>query len=65
MEWQGGVVRSLCNSEPVPRRLAPAIRDRVLKLLLRAGILEHAGRGDWRIVDPLLEAYLRDLSPLS
>jgi uncharacterized protein len=59
------VARALSRGEPVPRRLAPAIRDRVLKLLLRAGIVEHAGRGDWRIVDPLLEAYLRDLSPLS
>ena len=59
------VARALSRGEPVPRRLPPAIRDRVLKLLLRAGIVEHAARGDWRIVDPLLEAYLRDLSPLS
>jgi len=33
-------------------------------LLLRAGIVEHVGRGDWRIVDPLLRAYLRGLDPL-
>ena len=58
------VARALARGESVPRRLAPAIRDRVLKLLLRAGIVEHAGRGDWRIVDPLFQAYLRDLSPL-
>lgn len=59
------VGRALAAHQPVPRRLAPAIRDRVLKLLLRAGIVEHAGRGDWRIVDPLLEAYLRALDPLA
>jgi hypothetical protein len=58
------VARALARGEPVPRRLAPAIRDRVLKLLLRAGIVEHVGRGDWRIVDPLLQAYLRGLDPL-
>jgi uncharacterized protein len=58
------VTRALARGEPVPRRLSPAIRDRVLKLLLRAGIVEHAARGDWRIVDPLFETYLRGLSPL-
>src|SRR5205807_2514626 len=59
------VARALARGEPVPRRLPPAIRDRVLKLLLRAGIVEHAGRGDWRIVDPLFQAYLRGLTPLA
>jgi uncharacterized protein len=58
------VARALARGEPVPRRLPPAIRDRVLKLLLRAGIVEHAGRGDWRIVDPLFQAYLRGLDPM-
>jgi uncharacterized protein len=58
------VARALAKGEPVPRRLAPAIRDRVLKLLQRAGIVEHAARGDWRIVDPLFQAYLRNLDPL-
>jgi hypothetical protein len=58
------VARALAADDPVPRRLQPAIRDRVLKLLLRAGIVEHVARGDWRIVDPLLKAYLRGLNPL-
>jgi hypothetical protein len=58
------VVRSLARAEPISRRLSPAIRDRVLKLLLRAGIVEHVARGDWRIVDPLFQAYLRRLDPL-
>jgi uncharacterized protein len=58
------VARALARGDPVPRRLAPAVRDRVLKLLLRAGIVEHVARGDWRIVDPLLQVYLRRLDPL-
>jgi hypothetical protein len=44
--------------------LTPAIRDRVLKLLERAGIVEHVARGTWRIVNPLLREYLRRLDPL-
>lgn len=59
------VARALASGDRVPRHLAPAIRDRVLKLLLRAGIVEHASRGNWRIVDPLLQAYLRGLDPLA
>jgi hypothetical protein len=58
------VARALARGETVPRRLAPAVRDRVLKLLLRAGIVEHAARGDWRIVDPLLQEYLHRLNPI-
>ncbi|HET6869931.1 MAG TPA: hypothetical protein VFH80_28720 [Solirubrobacteraceae bacterium] len=58
------VARALARGEPAPRQLSPAIRDRVLKLLLRAGTVEHVARGDWRIVDPLFETYLRGLSPL-
>ncbi len=58
------VTRALARGETVPRRLAPAVRDRVLKLLLRAGIVEHPARGDWRIVDPLLRAFLQGLTPV-
>jgi hypothetical protein len=58
------ITRELARAQPISRRLSPAIRDRVLKLLLRAGIVEHVARGDWRIVDPLLQAYLRQLDPL-
>jgi uncharacterized protein len=57
------VVRELARAEPVSRRLSPSIRDRVLKLLLRAGIVEHVARGNWQIVDPILQAYLRRLDP--
>ena len=58
------VARAIASDSPVPRRLAPAIRDRVLKLLLQAGIVEHVARGDWSIVNPLLKEYLRRLDPL-
>ncbi len=58
------VSRAIAADAPVPRHLAPAIRDRVLKLLLQAGIVEHVARGDWRIVNPLLKEYLRRLDPL-
>jgi len=58
------VARALARGESVPRQLPPAIRDRMLKLLMRAGIVEHVARADWRIVDPLFQAYLRDLDPL-
>ena len=57
------VARDIARDGPISRRLSPAIRDRVLKLLLRAGIVEHVARGDWRIVDPLLQVYLRHLDP--
>lgn len=55
--------RLLAAGSPLPRRLPPAVRDRVLKLLLQAGFVEHVGRGDWRIVNPLLAEYLRSLDP--
>jgi chromosome segregation and condensation protein ScpB len=58
------VARAIALGNPVPRRLTPAIRDRVLKLLLQAGIVEHVARGDWRIVNPLFRDYLRRLDPL-
>jgi uncharacterized protein len=58
------IARAVASDSPIPRRLAPAIRDRVLKLLLQAGVVEHVSRGDWRIVNPLLKEYLRRLDPL-
>ena len=58
------IARTVAEGQPPPRRLTPAIRDRVLKLLERAGIVEHLARGRWRIVNPLLQEYLRRLDPL-
>jgi hypothetical protein len=59
-----GVARAVAEDRPPPRRLTPSIRDRVLNLLLRAGIVEHVARGDWRIVNPLLKEYLHRMDPL-
>lgn len=59
------VARAVAAGDQIPRRVPPSIRDRVLKLLERAGIIEHVARGDWRIVNPLFRDYLRTLTPLS
>jgi uncharacterized protein len=58
------VARAVALGQSPPRRLAPAIRDRVLNALRHAGIVEHVARGDWRIVNPLLREYLRGFDPL-
>jgi uncharacterized protein len=57
------VVRAVAAGESPPRRLHPGVRDRVLKLLRDAGILEHEARGRWRVIDPLLRHYLAALDP--
>ena len=58
------VCRAVAERRSPPNRLAPSIRGRVLTLLERAGTIEHAGRGDWRVINPLLREYLRRLDPL-
>jgi uncharacterized protein len=57
------VARAVAAGESPPRRLHPGVRDRVLKLLRDAGILEHEARGRWRVIDPLLRHYLASLDP--
>jgi uncharacterized protein len=59
------LARSLATGEPMPKRMHPGVRDRVLKRLERAGVAEHVARGDWRIINPLLKPYLAELSPLT
>jgi hypothetical protein len=39
------------------------VRDRVLKLLRNAGVVEHEARGRWSVTDPLLRHYLATLDP--
>jgi hypothetical protein len=58
------VARTVAAGEPLPRRIQPGARDRVLKLLRDAGIVEHEARGRWRVIDPLLRHYLASLDPL-
>ena len=58
------VARGLATGHPPQSRLHPGVRDRVLKRLQHAGVVEHVARGDWRIINPLLKAYLAELDPL-
>ena len=58
------VARTVAAGQPLPRRIQPGVRDRVLKLLRDAGVLEHEARGRWRVIDPLLRHYLASLDPL-
>ena len=58
------VARGLATGTRPSRALHPGVRDRVLKLLRNAGIVERHGRGDWRIVNPLFRAYLAELDPV-
>src|ERR671911_44949 len=58
------VARTIAAGDPLPRRIQPGVRDRVLKLLRDAGVLEHQSRGSWRVIDPLLRHYLASLDPL-
>ncbi len=57
------VARAVAAGESPPRRLHPGVRDRVLKLLRNAGVVEHEARGRWRVIDPLLRHYLVSLDP--
>jgi hypothetical protein len=45
--------------------LHPGERDRVLKLLRDARVVEHQARGRWRVIDPLLRHYLVSLDPFA
>jgi hypothetical protein len=57
------VARTVAAGDPLPRRIQPGARDRVLKLLRDAGIVEHRSRGRWQVIDPLLRHYLAALDP--
>jgi uncharacterized protein len=58
------VARTVAAGDPLPRRIQPGVRDRVLKLLRDAGVLEHESHGRWRVIDPLFRHYLASLDPL-
>lgn len=57
------VARAVAAGRSPPNRLHPGVRDRVLKLLRDAGVVEHEARGRWRVIDPLLRHYLISLDP--
>jgi hypothetical protein len=59
------VARAVASGDPIPRRIQPGVRDRVLKLLRDAGIVEHEARGRWRVIEPLFRRYLASLDPFA
>jgi uncharacterized protein len=59
------MARTVAAGHPPPKRLHAGVRDRVLKLLRDAGIVEHEARGRWRVIDPLLRHYLATLDPFA
>src|SRR5215207_5491022 len=59
------IARTVAAGQPMPRRVQPGARDRALKLLRDAGVLEHEAHGRWRVIDPLLRHYLASLDPLA
>jgi hypothetical protein len=59
------VARAVAAGESPPKRLHPGARDRVLKLLRDAGVIEREARGRWRVIDPLVRHYLVALDPLA
>jgi uncharacterized protein len=59
------VARAVAAGDSPPRRIHPGVRDRVLKLLRDAGVVEHEARGRWRVIDPLLRHYLVALDPFA
>lgn len=48
-------------SDKLYQGLAPDTANQTLRALRDAGIIEHHGRGEWRIFDPLLRRFLRQL----
>jgi hypothetical protein len=58
------IARTVAAGQQMPRRVQPGARDRALKLLRDAGILEHEAHGRWRVIDPLLRHYLASLDLL-
>src|SRR5215207_544585 len=59
------IARTVAAGQPMPRRVQPGARDRALKLLRDAGVLEHEAHGRWRVIDPRLRHYLASLDPLA
>ena len=59
------MARRVAAGQPLHTGLRSGEGDRALKALRDAGILEHAGRGDWRLVDPFLRLHLLETAPFT
>jgi hypothetical protein len=57
------VAERIARGHPVYRGLPRGAVRRALEALRDAGIIDSAGRGDWRFSNPLLRRYLAALAP--
>jgi hypothetical protein len=58
------VAERVARGQPVYRGLARGAVRRALEALRDAGIIESHGRADWRLSNPLLRRFIKDLAPL-
>jgi hypothetical protein len=58
------VARRIAAGDPPHAGLNPSESYRAVKALHDAGLVDHAGRRRWKVVNPLLARYLRELEPL-
>lgn len=56
------MLRAVAAGKPVPAHVKVGVRDRVLKQMRDAGIIENVGRGQWQVINPLFRAYLLETS---
>ncbi len=59
------MVRAVAAGKPPPKHVAVGVRDRLLKQMRDAGIIEKVGHGRWRVINPLLRAYLQQSDDLA
>lgn len=57
------VAERIAEGQPVYRGLPRGAVRRALETLREAGVIDSAGRGDWRFTSPLLRRYVKTLSP--
>jgi hypothetical protein len=58
------MARSIAEARPPPRHVPVGVRDRVLKQLRDAGVVERGSHGHWKIINPLFREYLVQFDPI-
>jgi uncharacterized protein len=58
------MARSIAEGLPPPRHVPVGVRDRVLKQLRDAGVVERVSHGHWKIINPLFREYLVQIDPI-
>ena len=59
------MVRAVAAGKPPPKHVTVGVRDRLLKQMRDAGIIEKVGHGRWRVINPLFRAYLQQSDELA